>query len=567
MQESRKRHKWRRWLFFVFLPLALIGKAVYSVVKAMRSREDRLLEADRKLADAAPYHRQRRVVQIGDGLPLTATVFVPSGEGPFPGMIMVHSWMGWRLQCDLLYAPSFARRGYVVLTYDCRGWGSSGGEVSCAAPDRELCDLEDMITWMCSPESGIPVDPERLGITGVSYGGGHSFLAATRDPRIKAAAPMNGWTDLNSSLTPNGCWKAVWSIALFIGSLWALKFNMKNDLVRWLKAVVVERNLSAVSEELKARSAIHDVEAVKCPMFIVHSWNDDLFEPNQILSFFEKLDVPKKLVMANGIHGYDAGRGDLLVPNKIWDDARRWFDYWLKDDKDNGIDKEPAVKYYEPWSGKMATAEQWPPEDVADVKYYLRGWHPDAVNSGYLTDAAPDNHEPGELFINNTVSNLQTSGLPMVRLNVFRNLPIPGVPFSIPGDSVAFTSRRLDSELVIVGAPRVDLHVSSSTRECQVNGLLYDVSPRGFCRLVTHCAAMRNDMEPETIEDFYFELIACAHRFPAGHAIRLVLCASDPLYVFPSLVPSFYRLFHTAEHPSSLTLPVMQPQKVSEKVS
>ncbi|MBK5092517.1 MAG: hypothetical protein JJE48_03255 [Actinobacteria bacterium] len=53
--------------------------------------------------------------------------------------------------------------------------------------------------------------------------------------------------------------------------------------------------------------------------------------------------------------------------------------------------------------------------------------------------------------------------------------------------------------------------------------------------------------------EFSFELIACAHRFPAGHRIRLVMPASDPLYV---RVPSLYRLFHTVEHPSSLTLPL-----------
>jgi len=34
--------------------LSLVAKAVYSVVKAMRQREDKLLEADRKLAKAAP---------------------------------------------------------------------------------------------------------------------------------------------------------------------------------------------------------------------------------------------------------------------------------------------------------------------------------------------------------------------------------------------------------------------------------------------------------------------------------------------------------------------------------
>lgn len=66
------------------------------------------------------------------------------------------------------------------------------------------------------------------------------------------------------------------------------------------------------------------------------------------------------------------------------------------------------------------------------------------------------------------------------------------------------------------------------------------------------------EIEPDSVELFRFDLIACAHRFPAGHRVRLVVCASGPLYVLPSLTPSFYRLFHTAEQSSGITLPVME---------
>lgn len=126
----------RRWrlFFFLVLPLALAAKAIHGVWKAFHGRSGKLLVAERDIAPAAPYHQQRRVVQVSAGIPITATVFVPSGEGPFPAIIMVHSWMAWRAQCDLLYAPGFARRGYVVLTYDCRGWGSSGGRFPAPRP-------------------------------------------------------------------------------------------------------------------------------------------------------------------------------------------------------------------------------------------------------------------------------------------------------------------------------------------------------------------------------------------------------------------------------------------------
>jgi predicted acyl esterase len=146
----------------------------------------------------------------------------------------------------------------------------------------------------------------------------------------------------------------------------------------------------------------------------------------------------------------------------------------------------------------------------------------------------------------------------MIRPNVFNNLPIPGGFFTLPGDSVAFTTGPFISETDMVGAPGVDIFATSSTHECQINALLYDVSPRGFSRLVTHCAMMKSDMVPGEVAEFDFELIACAHRFKAGHKARLVLCAADPLYVFPSLVPSQYRVLHTVENPSSVTLPLME---------
>ena len=564
MKYTRKKKKSLRFIFLFLFPFALFIKAIYSVWKAFRGAEERLVEPDRKIPAAAPYHRQKRVIQVGDGTPITATVFVPQGEGPFPAIILVHSWMFWRLQCDVLYAPSLARRGYVVLTYDCRGWGSSGGEVSCASPEYELRDCEDMITWLTSPESGIPVDPERIGIAGVSYGGGHSFLMATKDERIKVAVPMNGWTDLYASLTPNGCWKWIWSLTLFLGSLWAVKFNPHNILVRWLKSVVVERNLGLVKDDLDERSAIFDVEKVKCPMFIVHSWNDDLFEPNQILDFYKRLNVPKKLHISNGLHGFDAGRGDILVPNEIWEEARRWFDYWLKDEK-NGIEKEPPVKYYRPWERRMATAWSWPPENVRESKFYLRGEHPGTINAGMLSEEAPQELEPAELIINNTVSNGHTSGPPMMRPNVIRNTPVPGVPFSIPGDSTAFTTPPLDKEVIMVGAPRLSCFINSSREECQINAFLYDVSPRGFARLVTHGCSMRFDMVPTEVEELRVELIACAYRFPPLHRIRLVLCAADTLFVFPSLNPAYYRIFHRPSYPSSIVLPILEDVPEMEK--
>jgi predicted acyl esterase len=548
----KKKTTSRRGSLLALFPFFLFGRALVSYWQALRGGNVKKLEAEGKLD--VPYHHEKHKVVARDGTKLTASVWVPAGEGPFPAVIMVHSWALWRIQPNLMHARSFARRGYVVLAYDCRGWGSSRGQVHCAAPDKELCDLEDMIDWLTAPENVLPVDPERLGITGISYGGGHSYLIATRDRRIKAAAPMNGWTDLYFALMPNNSWKFPWNALLLMLGAWAHHFSPGNDLMRWMGTFLKTWDAGFLEGEAEERSAIHFVDEVKCPMFIVHSWNDDLFEPNQILSFYEKLKTPKKLHIANGPHGYDAGRGDYLVRNRIWDDTRRWFDYWLKDEKDNGMDREPAVTYFQPWDKKMATSDDWPPAGFEEVLYFLSGEA--AVNAGALGEQAPSNNEPSELLVNNTVSSLQSSGPPVLRPNVINNLPIPGAPFTIAGDSMAFTTEPFSGERVLVGTPRVSIFASSSTRECQLNALLYDVGPKGFSRLVTHCVMTKSEMVAGEVEEFDFELIACAHMFKPGHRARLVLCAADPLYVFPSRVPSRYAVYHTAEYPSSVTLPL-----------
>ena len=42
----------------------------------------------------------------------------------------------------------------------------------------------------------------------------------------------------------------------------------------------------------------------------------------------------------------------------------RWFDYWLKD-IDNGVEVEPAVRYFCMGAGAWRTASTWPPEGWA----------------------------------------------------------------------------------------------------------------------------------------------------------------------------------------------------------
>lgn len=68
----------------------------------------------------------------------------------------------------------------------CRAW-SGGGEKPFLLDN--VRDLRGVLDWLCTQPN---VDARRIGVTGVSLGGMHTWLCAALDTRVAAAAPMIG---------------------------------------------------------------------------------------------------------------------------------------------------------------------------------------------------------------------------------------------------------------------------------------------------------------------------------------------------------------------------------------
>jgi dienelactone hydrolase len=169
---------------------------------------------------------ESRSVDIwSDGTRLSGDLWYPKGlkaGDHLPAIILCHGWGGTRSHLNKAYAPVFARAGYVVLTFDYRGWADSDSRLvvrdAMPAPDengmvtvraqaiRELVDpfdqTEDIIScidFICG-EPG--VDHERIGLWGTSFGGGHVVYVAARDRRIKCIVSQVPSMD--------GSWATVW---------------------------------------------------------------------------------------------------------------------------------------------------------------------------------------------------------------------------------------------------------------------------------------------------------------------------------------------------------------------
>ncbi len=471
------------------------------------------------------YRMEQFKLTARDGTRLSAALYVPHGDGPFPAIIMVHSWVLSRWQCHL-YAPLFASSGYVVLAYDCRGWGSSGGKVHVADPDRELNDLEDAIDWL-TRESELPLREGALGVTGISYGGGHSFLIASRDPRVRTVVPMAGWTDLERSLAPQGSLKIFWGAFLVVTATWATKLDPRNPLYRWTLLLLLGRgDREAYREDMRRRSCHHQVEGFSKPMLIFCSWNDDLFEPNQMLEFFERLKAPKMLYISNGIHGIDAMVGPRWAGREIWELTRRWFDYWLKGDE-NGVLAEPPLRLYRPWKGVMEAEPSWPPPGVHGHLLYL------GRDGGELKLTSQPRGKREEVALRTRLLNPVNSGPSILRPQAFR-LSFPGPRREAGNGFFSFSTSPTRRNFELLGTPRLNLLVKPMRERAQVNALLYDVPPDGSLPvLITYGTGSLEGAAPEKEVTFSLDLVAVDYLLREGHRFRLTLSGSNLAFALP----------------------------------
>ena len=82
-------------------------------------------------------------------------------------------------------AGELAKRGFMVLRYDKRGVGQSGGRTETATLQDYADDLVAIVRWLDRRDD---VDEKRLAIAGHSEGGAIAMLAAVREKKIKGVA-------------------------------------------------------------------------------------------------------------------------------------------------------------------------------------------------------------------------------------------------------------------------------------------------------------------------------------------------------------------------------------------
>jgi len=534
-------------------------------------------------------------VAMRDGVKLAADVYQPEAEGTFPVLLQRTPY---NRAGGAGSAAAMAAHGYVVIIQDTRGRFDSQGEFY---PFRyESQDGYDTVEWAAK----LPYADGKVGMFGGSYVGATQMLAAmvspphlvAIQPYVTASEYYDGWTYQSGALMQ---WFASsWSSILGVDTL-RRKAGELNDPKSWVVQLPVDTYRML---ELPPVSAL-------APYFrdwVAHERDDEYWRPWKISDHYAQMNVKAlhsggwhDIFLKGTIQNYEGmrraapARADqrlLLGPwahaetspeGKVGDvtfgkqavldsDATilRWYDYALKGVRNEYATGAP-VRLFIMGENVWRDEREFPLARTHYTSYYLR--------KGTLTTDAPASEEP-EAYAYDPANPVPTIG---GRLCCGNDIP-PGPADQRPNEGRAgvlvYSTPPLTKDVEATGWVKATLYASSSAVDTDFTALLADVEPSGYARFLTDGivrARYRNSteraepIEPGKIYEYSIDLWATGNLFKAGHRIRLYVSSSnfprfnrnlntgEPIAGSARLVKASQRIYHDAQHPSALVLPVI----------
>jgi dipeptidyl aminopeptidase/acylaminoacyl peptidase len=203
-----------------------------------------------------------------------------------------------------LNANAFSALGYFVLLPNPRGsFGQGEAFTQANRKDFGYGDLRDILAGVDAVVAKYPVDPNRVGLTGWSYGGFMTMFAVTQTDRFKAAVSGAGIANWQSYYGQNSIDQ--WMIPYFGASVY-------DDAAIYAKS-----------------SAISFIKQAKTPTLVVVGDRDGECPAPQSFEFWHALrdqHVPTQLVIyPNEGHGFV----DPSHRRDVMDRAVEWFTRYL----------------------------------------------------------------------------------------------------------------------------------------------------------------------------------------------------------------------------------------------
>ncbi|MFO1470425.1 MAG: CocE/NonD family hydrolase [Turneriella sp.] len=470
-----------------------------------------------------------------DGIKLDGNLMVPTGgnaSSRYPAIVFVNSWSLDKAEY-LVQAAVFAKKGYIVLTYSTRGFGKSGGLINVAGP-KDMDDLRTVLNWL---KANTPVDAANIGMAGISYGAGISLLGLAQMSDVKTAAAMSGWGNLENSLWAGQSPQQVWGTILIASGY--ITGHMDPAILTMYMNLVNYNNVGDTQAWAAVRSPstyAAQINAAGKPVYMSNNFEDNLFNPNQVLDFYESLTVPKRLDLNQGIHATAEVGGLIGLPNFTWGKVHAWFDYHLKGIQ-NGIMGEAKLTMESKFTGVRTEFATWPAAQSVKKTWYLkpRG----LFNEASLSTSWNSTSTTNEFF--SGIDTTASSGIPLLSqiLESHVEMPVLNWVNSISRiNGIWFESGNFASGLKIRGRVKANARVTLSQSRGQLVAYLYDTDGLNWGKLITFGSTTLHNATPNVAQNVTIKLDASAYDLPAGHSLVLAIDTTD--LQFASATSSLY---------------------------
>lgn len=572
-------------------------------------------EQSQPIHDVRLLHDQR--VPLRDGTRVSADVFLPIGDGPWP---VIYQWTPYESTRDRFidWGVWFAKRGYAAVVQDVRGRYESEGEFVAWTRDGE--DAYDSMDWAAAQ----PWSNGRIGTWGRSYGAIVQWqLARLQHPAVRCMAPhvicddyfadchyLGGAFQLALSVGA----ALIWNTSLSVVTQESARDTVLTDRVLRhlplidLDEVAVGRPLDCWREWLsrptyddywRSLDHTHVYERVDVPIFQQCGWFDAY--PGGTMRAFEGLRDHaatelarrgQKVLMGPWSHEEEISRrlGDLdfgpEADGFIRDHELRWYDHWLKD-VDTGLMDEPPLTLFTMGTNEWRQADEWPLPGTTFVPFYLHsgGGANTADGDGALSAEPPAAEEPADRYVSDPMDPVPTVGGNNSVATMMRNSSVPvapgpsdQAPIESRADVLCYTSEVLAEDLDVTGPIEMVLYAASEALDADFVVRLCDVHPDGRSIFIAEGilrARHRNGydrvdlLEPGEVVELRIRCYPTSNVFLRGHRLRVSIAGSSFPRISRNLqtgedvatgtrhVVAAHTVLHTPEHPSHIVLPVV----------
>lgn len=556
-------------------------------------------------------------VAMRDGVVLRADIYRPAGNGRFPVLLQ-------RTPYDKRGGATFGNRaaaeGYVVVFQDTRGRYASEGEWY---PFRyESQDGYDTVEWAAGlPYSNGKVGMfggSYVGATQMLTAIMHPPHLAGICPVVTASNYHNGWTyqggafeqwfneSWTSGLAQDTLNRKVQGVTNPMQGVWHLPmagyplFNMKGggglfDSPEALAPYFLDWLAHPNYDEYWKRWSIEEhYPDIVVPALHVAAWYD-IFQGGALRNYegikahggSEAARKGQHLLVTIGGHaggGRKIGEVDFgAVAEQFNEDTvtLEWYDYLFKGVQ-NHLAKKP-VQLFVMGSNQWRDEDQWPPARAHETKYFLHSEK--GANSlrgdGSLSVETPGS-ETADHYVYDPANPVATIGGPLCcDIGHLPAGPRDQRPDEAREDVLLYSTKPFERDVEVTGPVSLVLFAKSSAVDTDYTAKLVDVWPNGFAQNLTEGilrARYRDSQErpellnPGQIYKFEIDLWSTSNVFLKGHQLRVEVSSSNfprfdrnlntglPAEFESRFVSATNTIYHDAEHPSAILLPMVEPR-------